>query len=83
MKWIKRKLLTRDLDKLENTKDSKERRFILDNIYRKFGTNRKCFRCCTRLVISDLPQYDYLCLQCDENFFYCETTNENYKLVKE
>ncbi len=31
-----------------------------------------CPKCGTRLVASDLPQYDYYCRECDEDFYNCE-----------
>lgn len=31
-------------------------------------TNEKCPRCGATLYKSDLPQYDYVCTDCDENF---------------
>ncbi len=31
-----------------------------------------CPKCGTRLVASDLPQYDYYCPECDEDFYNCE-----------
>lgn len=41
-------------------------------IFEKFGTNKKCFRCGSQLLISDLPDYDYLCFECDENMYEFE-----------
>lgn len=31
-------------------------------------TNERCPKCGKRLYLSDLPQYDYVCPWCDENF---------------
>ena len=31
-----------------------------------------CPKCGARLVASDLPQYDYYCRKCDEDFYNCE-----------
>lgn len=35
-------------------------------------TNMKCPFCGDYLYLSDLPQYDYICYTCDENFYGCE-----------
>lgn len=35
-------------------------------------TNVKCPRCGSKLFKSDLPQYEYVCSDCDENFYECE-----------
>lgn len=33
---------------------------------------KKCPHCDKTSYLSDLPQYDYVCLDCDENFYECE-----------
>ena len=38
----------------------------------KCKTNKKCLHCQSTLFKSDLPQYDYVCVECDENFYECE-----------
>ena len=38
----------------------------------KITTNKKCPKCRRILYLSDLPQYDYVCTNCDENFYECE-----------
>ena len=35
-------------------------------------TERICPFCGSKLYLSDLPQYDYVCAECDENFYECE-----------
>lgn len=35
-------------------------------------TNKFCPRCHGKLLLSDLKQYDYVCPECDENFYECE-----------
>lgn len=35
-------------------------------------TKQKCPRCGAFLYESDLPEYTYLCKDCDENFYSCE-----------
>lgn len=37
-------------------------------VLRQFQTHRLCPRCGTSLYLSDLPQYDFVCHTCDENF---------------
>lgn len=41
-------------------------------IFDKFGTDKKCFRCGSQLLVSDLPNYSYLCFECDENMYEFE-----------
>lgn len=41
-------------------------------IHSQYGTDKKCFRCGSQLLISDLKQYEYLCLECNENFYSFE-----------
>lgn len=41
-------------------------------LYKKYGTNKKCFICGNKLLISDLKHYKYLCLNCNENFYEIE-----------
>lgn len=55
----------------EENQNIKQR--LEQKLYQKYGTNRKCFRCKKQLLISDLKQYQYLCLKCDENFYTFET----------
>lgn len=35
-------------------------------------TNKECPHCGCDLFKSDLPQYDYVCAECDENFYESE-----------
>jgi hypothetical protein len=35
-------------------------------------TKKVCPFCGNELYLSDLPQYDYVCVNCDENFYECE-----------
>ena len=35
-------------------------------------TNKECPHCGCYLFQSDLPQYDYVCAECDENFYESE-----------
>ena len=44
----------------------------MQDVVRKTVTNVFCPKCDSRLFYSDLPQYDYTCAYCDENFCECE-----------
>ena len=35
-------------------------------------TTKRCPHCGGRLLLSDLKQYDYVCPECDENFYEYE-----------
>ena len=69
------KELQKYIEKYEETDedDILKKGKIKYEMFEKFGTNRKCFRCGNQLLISDLPSYEYLCLECDENMYYFET----------
>ena len=59
------------LNEYENIDDDEilKKGKIKYEIFKKFGTNKRCFRCNSQLLISDLPEYDYLCFECDENMY--------------
>lgn len=40
----------------------------LNSIIEKLRTEKTCVHCGAFLYKSDLPQYDYVCPDCDENF---------------
>jgi NADH pyrophosphatase NudC (nudix superfamily) len=42
------------------------------DVIKKIATNKVCPRCGNLLYLSDLSQYDYVCTECDENFYECE-----------
>ena len=44
----------------------------LMNVIEKCRTDKECPHCGCFLFKSDLPQYDYVCAECDENFYECE-----------
>ncbi len=46
--------------------------FPLRVIKERCSTDVKCPHCGRRLYLSDLKQYDYICPDCDENFYSCE-----------
>lgn len=68
------KELEKMLIKYDNTDDSEilKKGKLKYEIFEKFGTDKKCFRCGSQLLVSDLPDYDYLCFECDENFYKFE-----------
>ena len=45
---------------------------VVHNIVRELLTDKKCPHCDAPLYCSDLPQYDYVCIECEENFYECE-----------
>lgn len=44
----------------------------LAEVIKECETNKTCPFCEDKLYLSDLPQYDYVCANCDENFYECE-----------
>lgn len=48
------------------------RNSILQPIIKELLTEKTCPHCKTFLFKSDSPQYDYVCPDCDENFYECE-----------
>lgn len=44
----------------------------LRNVVKDCGTKINCPHCNDYLFLSDLPDYDYVCVNCDENFYECE-----------
>ena len=45
---------------------------LINSIVKALKTNKKCPHCDAPLYLSDLPQYDYVCIECEENFYECE-----------
>lgn len=45
---------------------------IIHDIVISLKTDKMCPHCGNELYCSDLPQYDYVCPECDENFYECE-----------
>lgn len=41
-------------------------------LFDQLKTEKHCPHCHGQLLLSDLGQYDYVCPECDENFFECE-----------
>lgn len=70
----KRKEISDLLDEMLQLDDEIEFGKMKWQLYEKYGTNKVCPRCGTQLLKSDLPQYKYLCFECDENFFEAEAT---------
>lgn len=44
----------------------------LEKVIARCTTGVKCPRCGNQLFKSDMPQYDYVCFECEENFYKCE-----------
>lgn len=47
-------------------------RMNAEDVIEKITTSKRCPKCGKILYLSDLPQYDYVCTYCDENFYECE-----------
>ncbi len=60
------------LEKYYNAEDEENIEKLKQKLHKKYGTNKKCFKCGSQLLVSDLKQYTYLCLECDENFYEFE-----------
>lgn len=52
--------------------DFKEDLKSLSDFVEKITTDKHCPKCGELLLKSDLPQYNYVCPLCDENFYDCE-----------
>jgi len=61
------------LDKYYNEENEIRRNQLKEKIYQKYSINRYCRKCGKQLLKSDLKEYKYLCLECDENFYEFET----------
>lgn len=46
--------------------------FRVMKLFNQIKTEKHCPHCNGTLLLSDLKQYDYLCPECDENFYECE-----------
>ncbi len=61
------------LERYYNVKSPELKQKAKEQIYKKYGTNKHCIKCGTQLLVTDLKEYQYLCLKCDENFYEFET----------
>ena len=64
------------LEDYYNLKSDELRAKAKQKIYQKYVTNKHCVKCGNKLLVSDLKEYKYLCLECDENFYDFETLEE-------
>lgn len=60
----------------EATEEMEQRHDELERMLEPYRTKAYCPRCGKILYLSDLPQYDYLCTECEENFYYFECGGE-------
>ena len=56
------------LEKYYNLQDTT----IKEELIKKYGTDKKCPKCNAILLKSDLKEYKYLCVECNENFYNIE-----------
>lgn len=52
--------------------DDTDLKTMRDNITKKYGVKKYCGNCNHELIKSDLREYTYLCLECDENYYEFE-----------
>lgn len=71
MNIFKRKKLEKILEEYYNCNEE-EINDRANEIYNKFGTGKNCPHCGKQLIESDLKDYKYLCINCDENFYKIE-----------
>ena len=60
-------------EKMMLTDDEWEYGVLKKELFDKFGASRVCARCKNQVLCSDLPNYNYLCLECNENLYTFET----------
>ena len=68
-------LMIRIQERMMSTDDEWGYDVLKRELFDKFGTSRVCTRCKSQVLLSDLPNYDYLCFECDENLYDFETEN--------
>ena len=61
-----------DLVNFDNDEEDDTLNIIVHNIVKELKTDRKCPRCNAQLYCSDLHEYEYVCVECDENFYEME-----------
>lgn len=66
------KVLNDESDTIFSRLDKACARMTLMAILKKFRTDRVCPKCGKLLYLSDLPEYDYLCTDCKENYHESE-----------
>ena len=45
---------------------------LVHDIVKAIKTDKRCPRCNAQLYLSDLPDYEYVCVECEENFYDME-----------
>ena len=48
----------------------------VSDVVMRIETDEICPKCGSNLFFSDLPKYDYVCTNCDENFYECEVKSD-------
>lgn len=61
------------INEVELTDDEWKYGVLKQELFDKFGASRVCTRCKNQVLCSDLPNYNYLCFECDENLYTFET----------
>lgn len=66
--YEKREAIIKELKKIElDTYTIFKAKALIDMLI----TEKRCPHCGRPLLLSDLEQYDYVCSECDENFYEC------------
>jgi ribosomal protein S27AE len=61
-----------DLVNFDECSDDDTFHILVHNIVKVIKTDKKCPHCNKTLYLSDLPEYEYVCIECDENFYEIE-----------
>lgn len=63
------KMYDKFYDLRDKEEDEEAEKYYKNILLKHYGTNAKCPHCYNYLLKSDLREYTYLCILCDENFY--------------
>lgn len=69
---VEKIIFNKQLDNYYNEDNETQREIIKEQLHKRFGVDKKCKKCRDKLLKSDIADYSYLCLSCDENFYSFE-----------
>lgn len=70
--WLTTNISVTDLVNFDDDNDNDTLKGIVHDIVKELRTDKKCPHCDALLYLSDLPEYEYVCVECEENFYECE-----------